>query len=308
MTITIRPIRPGDPFWHRVLQDYRARHALSEEVVLDALLGALASGQARALVALRSGRPVGGVVLSRQAGRGRIHLLHALPEAAGLEAALLRRAEEALRSEEGLTRITATLPLLPDDRLAETFRRAGYRVLARARMERDLAGPLPEPVLPAGYRLSRWAEPFREAAAALIALSHQGEEDLFLHPELAGPTGGQQLVQQVQEGVFGTFAPDCSRLGLQGETLAGLCLAVWHAALPGEGFILDLCVHPAHRRRGVGRALVLATARAFQSVGAETLSLAVTLSNRPALHLYQDLGFVIEQRFGIFYREVAGGA
>lgn len=57
-----------------------------------------------------------------------------------------------------------------------------------------------------------------------------------------------------------------------------------------EGFITNVAVFPAHRRRGVARAL-LAAAR-DQGQGLYRLTLEVRVSNTPAIALYESFGFV----------------
>lgn len=59
----------------------------------------------------------------------------------------------------------------------------------------------------------------------------------------------------------------------------------------GDAHVLNIAVHPAHRRRGIARRLLAALmdeARARQS---DQLFLEVRASNEPALNLYRDLGF-----------------
>jgi len=59
-----------------------------------------------------------------------------------------------------------------------------------------------------------------------------------------------------------------------------------------EIHILDLATDPALRRKGVARQIVLAALRTAYDWGARKAFLEVRESNRPALKLYEDLGFV----------------
>ncbi len=295
---------PSRPSLEAVLEDYRRRYGLARDVVLNLLVEALATRRAQALVALEAGRPVGAVVFSQRGGEGRIHLLHA--PAPAVRDALLGRAEEEMA---GSARFSATFPFLVGESLTETFFRRGYRSIGRGRMVLSLETPPPEAAVPAGYRLLPWQDDYFSDAAALMQEVHANPEDLALFPDLATAAGARRLLRRCLWGGFGPFDPSLAFMALaeMGDSpdrplLAGLCLAVWHPGYSGQGFILDLGVSAAHRRKGLGRALVLSAARAFARAGATALGLAVNLSNRPALSLYGSLGFRLEERFVVFQR------
>jgi ribosomal protein S18 acetylase RimI-like enzyme len=70
---------------------------------------------------------------------------------------------------------------------------------------------------------------------------------------------------------------------------------------------IELMVDPAHRRRGVGRALLqTAQGRARAPGVVKKLSLAVLADNAPAIALYRALGFVEEGRRIGEYLEPSG--
>ncbi len=58
--------------------------------------------------------------------------------------------------------------------------------------------------------------------------------------------------------------------------------------IAGEGFIANIAVFPAYRRRGIARALV----QAAQAKPLSRLTLEVRASNEAAIALYRSLGFV----------------
>jgi len=58
-----------------------------------------------------------------------------------------------------------------------------------------------------------------------------------------------------------------------------------------EVHVLDVAVHPDHRRCGVGRLLLQHILAEARQNGASSASLEVRVSNQPAIALYQTLGF-----------------
>ena len=59
----------------------------------------------------------------------------------------------------------------------------------------------------------------------------------------------------------------------------------------GESDMMNVAVHPDHRRKGVGEMLVLALCEALSGENT-SLALEVRASNAPAISLYEKLGFV----------------
>lgn len=87
-----------------------------------------------------------------------------------------------------------------------------------------------------------------------------------------------------------------------GGVLGGLLIARKAA---DEAEILTLCVAPACRNSGLGRALLDAAVTALRGAGAKTLYLEVEDGNTAALKLYQSLGAVPVGRREGYYE---GGA
>ena len=83
---------------------------------------------------------------------------------------------------------------------------------------------------------------------------------------------------------------DCPDEADAERTVAGFC-AFW--LVLDELHINNLAVHPHHRHRGYGLALVQHVLDAGARHGAERATLEVRRSNGVALHLYDRLGFTI---------------
>ncbi len=97
----------------------------------------------------------------------------------------------------------------------------------------------------------------------------------------------------------GAFAM-AARAAEDPDWVAGFLLA---RAIAGEAEVLTLAVDPAHRRQGVARALLEASAAAAVTAGAEAMFLEVAADNDAAVALYQSAGFEsVGRRRGYYAR------
>lgn len=80
----------------------------------------------------------------------------------------------------------------------------------------------------------------------------------------------------------------CWLVALDGETVAGY---VGSQTVMDETDMMNIAVHPAFRRQGVARALILALIGELKKRGSRCLTLEVRASNDPARALYESLGF-----------------
>ena len=72
-----------------------------------------------------------------------------------------------------------------------------------------------------------------------------------------------------------------------------------------EGQIINVAVHPKHRRKGIGAAIVAALIEEGEGRGLCELSLEVRASNEAAIGLYEAFGFSVEGVRKRFYRHPA---
>ena len=70
----------------------------------------------------------------------------------------------------------------------------------------------------------------------------------------------------------------------------------------GESDMMNVAVHPDHRRKGIAEALIRALSQALQLSGNRCLTLEVRASNMPAITLYEKLGFTTVGRRPGYYR------
>ena len=70
----------------------------------------------------------------------------------------------------------------------------------------------------------------------------------------------------------------------------------------GQSDMMNVAVHPDHRRKGVAEALILTLSHDLKEQGNECLTLEVRASNAPAIALYEKLGFDTVGRRPNYYR------
>lgn len=147
-------------------------------------------------------------------------------------------------------------------------------------MRRSLLLPVPVPVWPDGIGPVPFSPEHALAAHALLAEAYaQGGGTV---PARFVPWW--ETVSTDEE-----FDPNlCFVAMTEDGTMAGFALC-WTSS-----FIKDIAVSPAHRRKGVGEALLLSALRTLKARGHEQVGLKVETSNPSgAQRLYERLGFVI---------------
>lgn len=77
-------------------------------------------------------------------------------------------------------------------------------------------------------------------------------------------------------------------VAVEGDTVTGY---IGSQTVEGETDMMNVAVHPDHRRQGIGEKLILALVEALKEKGSHSLTLEVRASNEPAKRLYEKLGF-----------------
>ena len=91
----------------------------------------------------------------------------------------------------------------------------------------------------------------------------------------------------------------CWLVALDGEQVIGY---VGSQTVIDESDMMNIAVHPEHRRQGVAEALVEKLSEALRQRGSKALTLEVRVSNDPAIRLYEKLGFVQVGKRPNYYR------
>ena len=92
----------------------------------------------------------------------------------------------------------------------------------------------------------------------------------------------------------------CYLVALIGEEVVASC-GLRH--IVGEGEITNVVTKNTMRGKGIGRQILLQLLEEGAKMGAEAFTLEVRVSNAPAIHLYESLGFVSEGIRKNFYEE-----
>ena len=88
-------------------------------------------------------------------------------------------------------------------------------------------------------------------------------------------------------------------VAMDGEAVVGY---IGSQSVMGESDMMNVAVHPDHRRKGYAEALVLALIEELKKQGNTSLALEVRASNEPAKALYEKLGFSLVGRRPNYYR------
>lgn len=80
----------------------------------------------------------------------------------------------------------------------------------------------------------------------------------------------------------------CCRMCMEDNSIVGYAIMSVGA---GESHILNICINPESRRRGIGRSLLTHMLELARAHEADIAVLEVRVSNHNAIKLYQDMGF-----------------
>jgi mycothiol synthase len=180
----------------------------------------------------------------------------------------------------------------------ELVERRGYTLVRHLwRMVRALdgSGNLPVPPPPAGTTI-RNPDPARDATAlyTLDDVSFSDAAD-YVHISLSMFIDQHLRAHDLDLSLSAVAERD-------GEIVAFLLARRWEDE--GAGFVDLLAVHPAHRRQGLGRALLQTAFARIAAAGLREAQLTVSSANPGGLALYERVGMTIRFEHDIWARPI----
>jgi ribosomal protein S18 acetylase RimI-like enzyme len=150
-------------------------------------------------------------------------------------------------------------------------------------------------------RIRAWEEDDFALATRVIHRSYRGGPDSLINSQYKTEDGCAELLTILTDHIWcGDFLPYISRVAVRRSTqnMVGALIASRLAVRAGH--IGQISVHPAYQGQGVGRRLLESAMEEFDCCGFNSVSLAVTAANEPALHLYESCGFRKAHAFPVF--------
>jgi ribosomal protein S18 acetylase RimI-like enzyme len=203
------------------------------------------------------------------------------------EVMLVRRVESQLM----LLRSPGELPL-PYPELLRVHPR-GFMWMDTQRVFNLKPGPAARTAMIEGWSMRRMDE-----AALVIASAYRGHVDGDVNDQYRSVTGARRFLGNlVQYPGCGAFFQPASYVAVDVWTGRACGISLASTLSPGVGHITQICVVPALKGRGLGYELLRRSLLALAEAGCRKATLTVTLANRDAVRLYEQVGFEIAQAF-----------
>jgi len=303
-SVDLRPLLEDETqVWSRLLSwDYSG----SADMILRYVDGKILPGYA----AIERGRIFGYAFFVYEGSKGVIGDLFVAngsrnPNAPEIETRLLTHVIETLQQSPGVHRVEAQLLVHDTGVVARPFLEQGFQRHPRLFMSTPLNRPgRPSPSLHADVEIRPWSDQDYQAAAAAITAAYRGHVDSQINDQYRTLSGSLRFLNNiVRFPGCGLFDAGSSFVAVHksSRTVTGLilCSRVRHDV----GHVTQVCVLPEYRSRGIGEALLAASAGNLRQRSFSLLSLTVTEANLRAVELYKQLGFTTNRVFDAFVWE-----
>jgi mycothiol synthase len=208
--------------------------------------------------------------------------------------ALLARVENRAR-ERGFQHLEVTI-VPQDEPLTALAKRSGFahnRDILR--MWRALNGEVHEPHWPSDLTVRSYTDADSERVHALLDEAYAGWDTDYVRR----PHGDWVAFMTAHD----DFDPEMWFL-VERDTELVACALQWRE-FQQRGWVKDIVVRESERGKGLGKALLQHAFRAYASRGAKQVGLKVDSTNPTgAPNLYERLGFVTDQRYGIWIKRL----
>ena len=213
----------------------------------------------------------------------------------------------AIRNFDGQTFVDQ-----PDIRTA--FAARGIQPIARQNMQlSQLAFRADQsvPALPNEFRIAPWwPEPgvsipdgHLDALSDLILVAYHGTLDEKLYPGMNTRAGLRQFFENILYDKHSAFDHEASRIIYTTDSTEKMVGQIFCSQTRARHiFVLEFAIHPAYRRQGLGRILLMNAIRTAADRGLAGVQLGVTMDN-PARQLYESIGFESTTHFWVYAGE-----
>jgi ribosomal protein S18 acetylase RimI-like enzyme len=230
---------------------------------------------------------------------GLIADLVASPESSTAATAMLIQETVDEIRRTGVSRIESSFVSIDGPSLPPLLEREGFRTYWREFLRCELLGKQ-QPVSPS--RLVQLA-PLRGSdlreAAAIMQAAYNGGVDAEMSQQYLTYEGCELILQNLlHQGGGGVPVLEASTIARHRGRGIGFIILTEIAAR--QGHLPQVAVLPEYQRQGLGRLLVSHGLSRLAELGFDTLSLIVSRLNRPALRMYQLMGFQSVLSFPVF--------
>jgi mycothiol synthase len=190
----------------------------------------------------------------------------------------------------------AVVAVAEDVPLYDAVQRNGYTLDREIlRMWRMLDGDLPHPTWPGDVAVRSYTDADAARVHALLDEEYAAWDQSYVPRSHAGWLSFMTAHDD--------FDPAMWFLAERDDTLVA-CALHWKES-EGRGWVKDIVVRASERGRGLGKALLQHAFRAYAARGADRVGLKVDSTNPTgAPQLYKRLGFVTDQRLGIWQKRL----
>jgi ribosomal protein S18 acetylase RimI-like enzyme len=213
---------------------------------------------------------------------------------------LLTHMLEMLRYSPDIDRVESQLLLYNAGQFADLLVGPEFTIYPRLFLECNLAKcNLRDPIaVPSDLELALWAAEDYQAAGELIYTSYVGHSDSAINDQYRSLHGSLRFLHNiVRFPGCGVFQATLSFMLHERQSGALVGMILCSRVSSDVAHVTQICIAPEHRGRGLGRLLLDTCAQSLLAQGFNALTLTVTEDNRPALRLYEWLGFTQRHRF-----------